>query len=895
MPGFIFSVPTLITVLSAPFRLLAAALLAATLLTGPACAQSAAAVPGLRLPRNVEPLDYDANLRVNPAEGDFGGAVAIRVRVLEPTDVVWLNAKGLAVRDVVAVVQGGDPIAGTLVEGSDDVLGFSFARVLPAGEVRLSFKYTGTMNRLGSSGLFRQDADGHWYAVTQFEPIDARRAIPCFDEPDRKAPWKLTLTVPAHMRAFANMPVESERAVDPGWREVVFQRSPPLPSYLVAFAVGEFDVVDGGHAGMKQTPISIVFPKGRALEAQFAAAKTGPILAATERYFGSAYPFAKLDLLAYPKAFFGTAMENPGLVTYSARALLAKPEELNPLFEQRFKGITAHEIAHMWFGNYVTMAWWNDLWLNESFASWLGSKVYAELSPNATSGWRTFQRNRAIDADQLPGARALRQPIDDARDIRAAFDAITYAKGETLLAMFEQWLGPEKFREGVRRYIAKHAWSNATAEDFFAALGANDEAVVPAFRGFVDRPGLPLLDVSLDCKGAPTLELAQRRFLPVGTSAPDGEPWVFPACFDVGDGQRSREICTVVRGPAQKLALPSGACPQWVVANRSGIGYYLPRLSPALYDALPKGDRALAGADWSPLLGDLGILARGGAVRYDVALRVAARQANSADPRAASGAFLLADAVPAGLVEPANKARFAAWIRSHYGDRARALGWLPQKGESPDILRLRERAVTLVAIRGQDAALARKAQQLAQRWIVHRSAIPPESRRMILVAAARTSDTGGAKLFDALFEIASTARDANEREDAYRALGAFADPVLLDRALGTIATGNSQSRQALAALEEALQDEATRIRALDWIVSHPQVWESIPREQFGYIAQWGREACTPRERAQFVNAFEARVGNSDGARRYKVTLERIDQCLALRAQQQAPFNAFLAR
>ncbi|MFO1303346.1 MAG: M1 family aminopeptidase [Burkholderiales bacterium] len=887
----------MIAVLSARVRLLLAALLVALALPVVASAQSGpGAVPGMRLPRNVEAQDYDLRLAIDPTESDFSGTVDVRVRVLEPTDIVWLNAKGLAIRDVSAAVPGGEPIAGSIVTGSDDVVGFSFVKVLPAGEARLSFKYTGAMNRLGGIGLFRQEENGRWYAVSQFEPQDARRAIPCFDEPDRKATWKLTLSVPARMRALANMPVESERVVDAGTREVVFQRSPPLPSYLVAFAVGEFDVVDGGRAGMKDTPISIVVPNARAAEAKYAAARTGVILAATERYFGMPYPFPKLDLLAYPKSFFGTAMENPGLVTYSARALMARPEEQGPLFEQRFDGITAHEIAHMWFGDYVTPAWWDDLWLNESFASWLGSKVYLEVNPKVTSGWRSYQRSRAIEADLLPAARALRQPVEDPRNIRAAFDAISYAKGETLLAMFEQWLGPDQFRDGVRNYVAKYGWSNATAGDFFAALGAKDEAVVPAFRAFADRPGVPLLDVSLDCKGAPTLELAQQRFVPVGVAAPASEPWVFPACFDVGDGQKSRQVCTVVRGARQSLALPAGACPQWIVANRSGIGYYVPRLAPALYDALPKADRALTGADWDPLLGDLDLLARAGAVRYDVALRVAARQAGSADTRAAHRAYVLARSVPSALVDKPNQDRYAAWIRRYYGDRARALGWLPQKGEPADIIRLREIAVELVAVRGQDAALARKAQQLTQRWIAHRSAIPPESRRTILVATARTTDAGAAKLFDALLDIASATKDTNEREDVYRALGAFPDPALLGRALAKLSAGEGSSRYALAALEQSLEDDATRTHALAWLAAHPEAWSGIPPEQYGYVAYWARNACTRAGRAQFTSAFEAKlIGSDGGAPRYRNALERIDQCIALRAAQQATFNAFLAR
>jgi alanyl aminopeptidase len=877
-------------------RLLFAVALAAAAL--PALAQAGpTAVPGLRLPRNVEPLDYELHLRVNPAEHAFSGSVDIRLRVHEPTDLVWLNAKGLSIGEASASAPGGDAIPATVVPGSDDVIGFTFARVLPAGDVRLSVRFAGALDRQGSVGAFRQDENGHWYALTQLEPMDARRVLPCFDEPDRKATWKLTLTVPAHVRAFANMPVESERASDAGWREVVFQRSPPLPSYLLAFAVGEFEVVDAGRAGVNGTPISIVVPKGRAAEARYAAANTGAILAAAERFFGAPYPFPKLDLVAYPKAFFGSAMENPGLVTYGARYLLARPDEVSPIFEQRFAGITAHEIAHMWFGNYVTMAWWNDLWLNEAFASWLGGKLVMELHPEWPRGRRSLQRTRAIDVDQLPAARALREPVTDADGVRAAFDSITYAKGETVLAMFEEWLGPEKFRDGVRRYMAKHAWSNATADDFFAALAAGDEAIVPAFRGFADRAGVPLVDVALDCRAAPVLTIAQRRFVAVGASAGTSPPWTFPACFDVGDARASRQVCTIVRESKQTVPLPAGACPQWVVANRSGTGYYLPRLSPALYDALPKADRILGGADYDPLLGDLAILARGGAVGYDVALRVAARQARSPDTRVAGRAYALAASVPGALVDASNKDRYAAFLRRDFGDRARTLGWLPRKGDTADVLRLRAHAVALVATRGQDTALARKAQQLAQRWVTHRSTLPPEARRTVLVVAARTSDRDSAKLFDALYEVAAKSKDANEREDAYRALGAFADPALLDRGLAPIAGGDARSRFAVASLEQALADEATRGLALAWLVRNGDAaMAGIPHEMHEMLPYWSRDACTSRERALFVSAFETRLAKAEGAAvRYRAALERIDQCLALRGAQQASFNAAFAR
>ena len=236
--------------------------------------------------------------------------------------------------------------------------------------------------------------------------------------------------------------------------------------------------------------------------------------------------------------------------------------------------------------------------------------------------------------------------------MRAAFDSITYAKGESILAMFEQWLGPDKFREGVRRYMAKFAWGNATAEDFFAALAATDDALVPAFRGYVERAGVPLLRVGLDCSAAPALTLAQERFVPVGVPAAAGERWVFPACFEFGDAARGQQVCTLVRDATQKVALPTNACPQWVVANRTGLGYYLPRLTPALYASLGKAERVLANADYELLLGDMQMLAQSGAVGYQEVLPLAARQANNPDARAARRAFDLAGGIPQPMIAP---------------------------------------------------------------------------------------------------------------------------------------------------------------------------------------------------------------------------------------------------
>ena len=374
-------------------------------------------------------------------------------------------------------------------------------------------------------------------------------------------------------------------------KEVTFARTPPLPSYLVAFAVGDFDVRDARprrpqrHARSRSS-CRRAAPTRRRTRPRTPARSSPP----PRRSSGSPIRFPKLDLVAYPRSTFGGAMENPGLVTYTAQILLARPDEMSPLFEQRFmRGHRARDRAH------VVRRLRDDGVVGRPVAQRVVRVVAGQRrsSPScaptgrATAGARASAL-QAIEFDRLQSARRIRQPVTEYGDMRAAFDGITYAKGETILAMFEQWLGPEKFRDGVRRYVAKHAWGNATADDFFAALAATDDAVIPAFRGFVERAGVPLLNVALDCTTAtPTLALAQQRFGVAGAApAADGERWVFPACFEYGDGAKGRQTCALVRDATQIVPLDTARLP--AVGRREPHG---PRVLPAAPHA-----RAVCGA-----------------------------------------------------------------------------------------------------------------------------------------------------------------------------------------------------------------------------------------------------------------------------------------------------------
>jgi len=393
-------------------------------------------IPKMRLPDQAMPLRYALELTLVPGEEGFSGVVDIDLRLKAGTRLLWINGSGLAI-DAASVVAGGVTYAAQARPEPEDFVALAFGREIPAGPATLRIRFKGSY----AVKEIRQIEAGEWYAFTQFEAINARRAFPCFDEPRWKTPWRIALKVKREHVAVGNTPVLSEHDLGDGFKLVRFAETKPLPTYLVAVGAGPFDVLDGGKAGKNGTALRYLVPRGRAQDARYAREITPGILARLENYFGSPYPFEKLDSLAIPATVSFGAMENPGLVTYAGNILLARPADETIRFKQRYASLASHELAHQWFGNLVTMAWWDDLWLNESFATWMAGKIVDELYPEWQ--WRVrrvAERARAMDADALASARRIRQPVESRNDLSNAFNSIAYEKGASVLAMFESWI-----------------------------------------------------------------------------------------------------------------------------------------------------------------------------------------------------------------------------------------------------------------------------------------------------------------------------------------------------------------------------------------------------------------------------------------------------------------------
>ncbi|WP_228531215.1 MULTISPECIES: M1 family metallopeptidase [Myxococcaceae] len=852
--------------------------------------------PKLRLPEGVKPTAYSAMLVIHPDEPRFAGRVEIEVDLEQPTDTIWLHAHELWVEQ--AHVQVGDarfPLEAR--RGDDDFLGLHAMQPLPKGHAKVSVAYTGRLSTREVDGVFRVQEGNDWYVFTQFEPLAARTAFPCFDEPGFKTPWTLTLVVPQGQTAVTNTPQVSAQNRPDGMQVVKFAPSEPLPSYLVAFGVGPFDVKEAKPSGSRKVPTRILTPRGRAVEATYAAEVTPAIIDQLEKYFGIPYPYAKLDLLAVP--LLDGAMENAGLVTFNSGSILSRPDEDTLSRQRRFASVDAHELAHQWFGDLVTMAWWDDLWLNEAFATWMSSHVLVDWQPTwGESLERVSGRSEALQDDSLVSARRIRQPIESENDVYNAFDGITYGKGAAVLRMTEAWLGADVFQKGVQRHLKGHAYGSATVDDFVHALAAEaGKDLGPVLSTFLEQTGAPLVSAKLECQkgqGTATLRLAQERYRPVGSKADAAQTWKVPLCVRYAAGAGSQRACTLLDGKegALQLEAPKG-CPAWVMPNADGAGYYRSALEPAALQALLSTHaRQLTAEERVALLGDAGALVRANRLPVADAMALVRSYAGAPEREVVLAAVdllgvLREELLPAELLP--ERERF---VREVFAGRARVLGLTPKEGESEDARLLRPKLVALVAQHGHDETLINQAQVLAQRWLANHGVLEPERVDPVLAVAAAGNDP---QLHAALLAEVKRAPDRKLRQQLLRALSNFQDPALVRANLALVLQGNLDPREAGDLLFGAANDVRTRQTTYDWVKqNYDTLAGRLPESVTGRIALLAQGFCSPEARADVASFFGPRNEKAQGGPRTLANvLEEIDLCVALKEAQGASAAAFL--
>jgi alanyl aminopeptidase len=844
--------------------------------------------PELRLPAGVRPLRQSVELTLDPDREPYSGTIEVDLEIGRETPVVWLNATGLRVTSA-TLGSAASAAPARVVPGGDDFVGFVPDRALAPGRAVLRASFTGTVSRTDSEGIFAMQEAGLWYVFSQFEAISARRAFPCFDEPAYKIPWQVSLRVPAGQPAFSNTK-ETSRATEDDRDLVRFAPTHPLPSYLVAVAVGPFDTVDVGKVGRNRVPARLVVPKGRGADTAWARETTPRILALLEDYFDRPYPYEKLDQVAIPGV--GYAMEHPGLVTYGM-GLVVQREKEQTIFQRRgWVSVAAHELAHQWFGDLVTMAWWDDTWLNESFASWMGEKVTDRFAPE----WgialdRVVDRSEALAADSLRSARRIRQPIVAKRDIEDAFDGITYGKGEAVLEMVEAWLGEDTFRRAVQAYLGRHAWGNATVSDFSAALdAAAGRDVTPVLASFLDQTGAPVLSAEAVCDGSPRLHLRQRPYRALGSTV-ETKTWRVPVC--VRAAGRPAPACTLLAASDGEVALGAGGCPDWSYANAGGTGYYRTLLT------ADEARRALDAAGLAPaervaLATEMGALVASGDLAAADALSLVPRL--GADPErrvVAAAAGLVSDLE--SVVDDAHLDRYRAFVRSVFAPRARAAGLAPREGESDDARLLRRSLVGAAGGVGADPELQKEALALTRRWLDDPSAIDPDILPRVLSIAAATGDR---PVFDRLRAGALGEKDRQRRERFLSAVGEVRDPALAREAMALTLDERLDARESVYVLFGLSRHRATRQATLDFVESHfDALVARLPRGMMSpaaYLPMLGEGLCSAAERREVESFFAPRLPQIEASPRVLAqSLERIDQCVARREAEQAAVSAFL--
>jgi aminopeptidase N len=847
--------------------------------------------PKLRLPGNVSPLRYAAELTLVPAQEKFTGAIAIDLEIKEPTALLWLNASDLTIGSATLTVNG-ERSAARVVPGGEDFVGFAFDRQVGKGTAQLRVEYTGVVSAVEADGLFRQQEGGDWYLFSQFEATDARRAFPCFDEPSYKVPWSLTLHVKREHAAVSNTPVVSESDEPDGMKKVTFAPTQPLPSYLVALGVGPFDFLDAGRAGKNRTPIRIVTPRGRAKEAWYAAESSGAVLELLESYLGSPYPYEKLDQLTIPQ--FGGAMENAGLITYDSRLMLVKPENASIGFKRTYVHVLAHEAVHQWFGDLVTLAWWDDTWLNESFASWLGDKITDRSKPD----WggdvdRAVERSAAAAGDTLIAARQIRQPIESKHDISNAFDGITYGKGQAVLQMFEAYMGEESFQRGVQRYLREHAYGNAKAADFIGALTAIGGAQIgPAFSSFLDQPGIPLVTIDLRCNAeGPKLLLSQKRFLPLGSQGSTKQLWSVPVCVRRGPEGAAERVCTLLTQETAELPL-RGACPEWVLGNAGGLGYYRTALrGDLLGKLLGQGAKMLTVPERVGALADAAALVETGELSMKDALGLVPVFADDPDRHIVESTLSIAQKIRDHLVPERLRPQYARFLQKTFGVRARALGLAPKPGESEETKLLRQSLVRFVAENSDDQVLLGEATALARKWVADRKSISPETAETVLRLAASHGDPA---LFELFHEAAKKTEDRRERGMLLSALGAFPQPALAAQAQALLLTDEFDTREALALFAYHHSELAIQMD-YDFIKKKGEALAAkLPRDVPAYFPLFASGFCDEGHRADVESFFKDSIAKyTGGPRNLAKVLEGIRLCSALKSAQQAGVEQFL--
>ena len=847
-----------------------------------------------RLPETAIPSNYKLTLAPNFTNDTFAGDETIQLKIPKETDRIVLNAAEIKFEDVTLEARGKTQTAKVTTDDKSEMATFTFDNPVPAGDAELHIKYTGILNSK-LRGFYLSKTDKRKYAVTQFESTDARRAFPSWDEPAYKATYQISAVVDTGDTAISNTKIEKDiPGPGAGKHTLQFAQTPKLSTYLVAMLVGDWKCVSDEVDGI---PLRVCSVPGKEEMGRMALEQTKHIVHYYDQYFAMKYPFGKLDQIAIPD-FEAGAMENAGAITYRESLLLADPKTAPDLQKREIAVTIAHEIAHQWFGDLVTMKWWDDIWLNEGFATWMSSKPIEAWKPE----WKQNEEDVAdgsgsMNVDSVKATRPIHQPAETPAEINALFDGIAYGKTAAVLRMIESYVGEDTFRAGVNKYLQQHEYGNATAEDFWNTQTATSKKPIDKVMStFVMQPGVPFIDTASKCEGDKTLvTLSQKRYYidPALFSQSSNEQWNIPVCLQgmsVGPNPGAKQ-CDLLTAKQQTFTLPT--CSSWVFPNAGATGYYRYGFNTAalkgasLDTALkPEARISLVSNEWA--------LVRAGNHSVADYLALANTLRNDRDSYVLGEIINRVQYIGRYLVTDQDRPEYQAWVRGFFKPALNELGMLPKPGEPPTASQLRARLYgVLGGTTGEDPEVIAQSRKLTEEYMKAPDTVPPD---LVPVALNIAALNGNAALYDQFRAKLSETKTPQEYYNYFYALTSFREPPLIQKTL-EFALSDQVRNQDLYVISGIMQTRAGGPLAWDFVKSH---WDALLKKGGGSIGGAGAALggtasfCDAGPRDDITSFYDQhKLPGTERA--FRQVQEAINNCINLKERQQQPLADWLQK
>ena len=836
------------------------------------------------LPETARPSKYRIKLQPDLKNFTFDGEQSVDLLILEATSTIVLNSIDLEISNTTLHANGTTLTSKSVTIDKDaETATLDFGETIQPGDARLEMVFTGELNDK-LMGFYRseytsQDGETRYLATTQFEPTDARRAFPCWDEPAKKATFEVTLVFSDEYQAVSNTPVVEEAVPGPGLKSVRFAETPIMSTYLLVFIVGNLTSIEERAAG--GTTVGVWTTPGKEDQASFALDTSVKLLSYFNEYFGIPYPLPKLDHIAIPD-FAAGAMENWGAVTYRETALLVDPDNSSAGTRQRVAEVIAHEMAHMWFGDLVTMEWWDDLWLNESFASWMGNKAVDWLFPEWEM-WTQFvnmDTNRALSLDGLKNSHPIEQAVKNPAEVSQLFDAISYSKGASVIRMLENFLGEESFRKGLNRYLSSHMYDNARTEDLWSALETESGRPVTAIMdSWVKQMGYPVLQVESDRTGGQTtLSVTQERFVYdrlLGDGEPDSdsdnEVWRVPVSASQGSEESA---VTVMDGRQTQIDVP-GSGDGWVKLNPLQTGFFRVNYSTEDWQRLVPAIESLElhATDRLGVQNDAYALSRAGLLPVTQFLSLAQAYKNEGDASVWSDLASNLRDIEQLISDEAIHPAYQGFAREIFGPAARKIGWEPKPGEGHLDALLRS---TVLSQAGSyhDPGVTAQASERFQKYLQDRETLAPDLRGVVFALAAQS---GGKDVYDQIWGLEGETDLAEEKIRLLMSLTRFQRPELLNSTLADSLSAKVRSQDSITLVAGVAANPKGRDLAWEFVKDN---WAEFDRRYGGGGFGLMRlvSICShfnSQEKADEVDSFFAEHPAPAAERTIRQALERV--------------------